>query len=214
MTEIIDITRLLNARLAEWPGDAPFALRRTCQLADGATVNLSEVSMSVHAGTHIDAPWHFDDSGSTVDSLDLKTYIGPAVVIDVSGIDTITPGSLAALGGEIPARVLLRTGSWSDSSRFPDQVPVLAPETVNLLAEKGVRLVGVDLPSIDRLDSQELPIHHLLHHHGIAILEGLDLSAVVPGRYELIALPLKLGGADGSPVRAILRSRGDNATAG
>jgi arylformamidase len=205
MTKIIDITRLLSSRLAEWPGDAPFALRHTCLLSRGATVNLSEVSMSVHAGTHIDAPWHFDDSGTTVDALDLTPFIGPALVIDVCGADVITPDHIHSIKTEIPDRLLFRTGAWPDSSRFPAQVPVLAAETVLLLAEKKVRLVGLDLPSTDRLDSQELPIHHLLHQHGVAILEGLDLSGVAPGLYELIALPLKLGGSDGSPVRAVLR---------
>lgn len=206
---IYDISLPVGPALAGWPGDAVYRLTWTTRLADGASVNLGEVAMSLHTGTHVDAPLHFRDSGMAMDAVDLGPYVGRAVVADVSSIGVIGTRDIeAALKGvdmRATPRLLLKTGAWTDHARFPESIPVLDCDVPAWLRELGVRLVGLDVPSVDALESKDLIIHHALGRQGISILESLDLSAVQPGIYELIALPLKLVGADGSPVRAILR---------
>jgi arylformamidase len=204
---IYDISLALHTRLACWPGDAPYEFRWTCKKSAGATVNVGQVSLSVHAGTHTDAGFHFSDSGPTVEALELGTYLGPACVLDVSGREVIRTADLQTIDVARTPRVLLRTGAWTDHSRFPERIPVLDTDVPDWLAERGAVLVGLDVPSVDAIDSKDLPNHHALGSHGIAILESLDLAGVPEGVYELIALPLKLVGADGSPIRAVLRSQ-------
>ena len=202
---IYDISRPISSSLAGWPGDTAYRYEMLCRLNAGASVNLGTIAMSPHTGTHIDAPYHFDDGGKTVGQLSLDTYFGAAIVIDVTGKQEITRQELPAALLTAP-RVLLRTGGWPNDMRFPDRIPVLSADVPEWMQSHGVTLLGVDLPSVDQLDSKELPIHHALGTHGIAILEGLNLEGVPTGGYELIALPLRLEGSDGSPVRAILRS--------
>ena len=206
---IYDISLPFNTRLAGWPGDSPYRLTWTCRIDGGASVNLGEIATSLHTGTHVDAPYHFDDSGQTLERLDLEIYIGPAAVVDVAGghrigVAEIIAG-LAGLDLSRTPRLLLKTGGWPDHERFPEEIPVMDEDVPSWLGQMGVRLIGLDVPSVDHLSSKDLPIHHALRRNGIAILESLDLTAVRPGVYELIALPLRLEGADGSPVRAILR---------
>jgi arylformamidase len=162
--------------------------------------------MSTHTGTHIDAPFHFEDDGSKVIELDPVVYVGHARLIDLLGVESIGAEDLK---GQVPggiARLLIRTGSWRDRNRFPDNITYLRPDAAPLLADRGVRLVGVDVPSVDPIDSKDLPAHHALHANGVHILEGLVLDEVEPGDYELISLPLPLQESDGSPVRAMLRT--------
>ena len=202
---IIDISTSMGADLAGWPGDTPYRFTLAWRKRDGASVNVGRLETSIHAGTHVDAPFHFDDAGATVDQLDLAAFVGPAVVVDVRGAGSIGPEHLAGLDLAATPRVLFRTDAWVDRATFPTAIPTLGPSTPAYLAGRGVLLVGFDLPSVDAIDSRDLPIHHGLELSKIAILEGLDLRAVAPGPYELIALPLNLVGADGAPVRAILR---------
>lgn len=190
--------------LAVWPGDEPYRFRLGWDMAEGATVNVGQVTMSVHTGTHIDAPFHFDPEGAGAGELDLAPYVGPAVVADVSGREVIGWDALQGIDFADAPRLLLKTLAWTDHVMFPERVPTLAPDVPAHLAERGVVLVGVDVPSVDAIDSKDLPLHHALNAAGIRILEGLDLRAVPPGVYTLSALPLRLLGADGSPVRAIL----------
>jgi arylformamidase len=203
--KIYDVTLAVSDTLAGWPGDAAYRFAWTCTRAGGASVNVGQISCSIHTGTHIDAPFHFDDDGATTERLSLTPYIGTARVVDLSNRKLIKVADLADLSLEDTPRLLLRTAAWTDHSRFPEAIPVLDEAVPSWLAEKGVILLGLDVPSVDVLDSKTLPIHHALGRHGVSILESLDLSAVPEGVYELIALPLKLVGADGSPVRAILR---------
>ena len=202
---IIDISTPLAATTAGWPGDTPYRYDLAWSRADGASVNVGRIATSLHAGTHVDAPFHFDDAGATVDRLDLAPFLGPALVVDARGLDPLGPEILAGLDLARAPRVLFRTDAWPDRTRFPASIPTLGLETVAELRKSGVLLAGFDLPSVDALDSKDLPIHHALADGGIAILEGLDLRAVAPGPYELIALPLPLVGADGAPARAVLR---------
>ena len=205
--KIFDITIPTSAALACWPGDAPFRFQWTCRKADGESVNVGQVSMSVHTGTHTDAPFHFSDAGTTVEKLSLEPYIGLARVIDVIGRPTIRREHLEPFDLSQTPRVLFRTDAWLDYRRFPERIPTIEHDLPGWLARHGVILIGVDVPSVDAIESEDLPIHHALGSHRIAILESLCLAEVPEGVYELIALPLKLVGADGAPVRAILRSQ-------
>jgi arylformamidase len=202
---LYDITRPLAASTACWPGDVPFSFRLGWRIRDGASVNVGAVEMSVHAGTHCDAPYHYDDAGPTVELLPPEVFVGPAWVVDVRDSPERWRPVLDGLDLHRTPRVLFRTGGWPDSSRFPDGIPVMERELPDWLGGQGVVLVGVDLPSVDPLDSKTLDNHHALGRRGIAILEGLWLDDVSAGRYELIAPPLKVVGADGSPLRALLR---------
>ena len=204
-----DISRALRGELAPWPGDTPFAYRLTWRMADGAPVNVGAVTMGMHNGTHADAPLHYQADGASIDALDPAIFVGPARVVDVSGAGfSITRDHLStALDGrrEGIARLLLKTGAWPDDAQFPARIPTLAPDVPAWLAERGVRLLGLDVPSVDAIDSKDLPVHHALAAVNILILESLDLSLVPEGVYELIALPLKIAGGDASPIRAVLR---------
>jgi arylformamidase len=204
--ELLDISRPVSSALAGWPGDTPYKAQMVCRQREGASVNLGSLEMSPHTGTHIDAPFHYDDAGKTVGQLALGTYVGPAVVVGVEGKATIRREDIPARWLTVP-RLLLRTGGWEDSTQFPERIPSLAEDVPAWLQAHGVTLLGVDLPSVDQIDSKDLPIHHALGNAGIVILEGLDLRNAPEGFYELIALPLRLEGMDGSPVRAVLRRR-------
>lgn len=205
-SKVFDITLPMSNALACWPGDAPFRFEWTCRRADGESVNVGQVSMSVHTGTHIDAPFHFSDAGPTVEKLSLEPFIGPARVIDLGGRPAIRREDLESFDLSQTPRVLLRSDAWLDHSRFPKTIPTMTRDVPGWLASQRVTLVGVDVPSVDAIDSKDLPIHHALGENRIAILESLSLNGVPEGVYELIAVPLKLSGADGAPVRAILRT--------
>lgn len=204
---IIDISRPVRENTPVWPGDEPFSLEWTTRLADGASVNLGAMHLSMHTGSHADAPFHARDDGERIGGLDLAPFIGPARVFEVRDASLLTAEIVGSLIDQAPCdRFLVRTGCWKTPTDFPTAFPVLEPEAVGVLLESGVRLFGTDAPSVDDFDSKDLPIHHALFDAGISVLESLDLDDVQPGHYELIALPLKLMDADGSPVRAILRT--------
>ena len=203
---LIDITLPMSNRLASWPGDTPCDFRLAWKMSDGASVNVGSLTTSVHSGTHTDAPFHFLPGGQTIDQLDLTPYVGPGVVVDVRGRDVIRVEDFPRdLDLRATPRLLLKTDAWTDITRFPERIPVLAPGVPKVLRDRGVTLIGVDVPSVDALDSKDLPIHHEIGRCGIYILENLNLRDVQPGVYELISLPLKLVGADGAPLRAALR---------
>jgi arylformamidase len=211
--KIWDISRMLSNDLAEWPGDEPFRCRVTSEIAKGATVNLAAIGMSVHNGTHADARFHFDINGDPIEKAPLEIYLGPATVVDLSEAfvqaiekHLVTREYLRPHAEDIAAtsRLLIKTGRWSDSTVFPKKIPVIAADVPAWLQKNGVKLVGVDLPSMDELDSKSLQNHHALAEAGIAIIESLDLRDVAPGIYNLAALPLKIAGADGAPLRAVL----------
>ena len=211
--KIWDISRTLTDDLAEWPGDEPFRFRLTRQIAEGQSVNLGAISMSVHNGTHADAQFHFDGNGESIEKASLEIYLGRAVVADLAGSFSqskekhlITIEDLQPHAEEIGAtsRLLIKTGRWNNSAVFPDQIPVIAAEVPAWLQKNGVKFLGLDLPSVDEMDSKSLQNHHALARAGIAIVESLDLTGVVSGTYNLVALPLKIAGGDGAPMRAVL----------
>lgn len=210
--EIFDISRTLSPQLAAWPGDVGFDFKLKTRMRDGALVNLGSIAMSLHNGSHADARFHFEDDGWTIEQARLENYLGPTVVADLSALfrdgamPQINADHLASWSDELQnaPRLLLKTNVWSDSRIFPRLIPTIARALPAWLQARGVKLLGLDLPSVDAIDSRDLPIHHALGAAGICIVESLDLSRVAAGRYQLAALPLKIEGGDGSPVRAIL----------
>ena len=202
---LYDVTIPINKSLAVWPGDTEYQLGWTMQQAHGDSVTVGRVTMSLHTGTHADAPFHFNQEAPGIGDLDVQVFCGPAQLIDVSGRQEITIQDLSSFRPQQCPRLLLRTGGWSDHRRFPQQIPVLTSDVPPWLGDQGVKLLGLDVPSVDQIDSKDLPIHHALFENGISILESLDLTEPDEGEYELIAMPLRIVGGDGSPVRAVLR---------
>ena len=205
---LIDISRPLYPGSPHWPGDSATDFSLATRIADGASCNVGRLALSVHNGTHVDAPFHFQAEGATIDRLDLARFVGPARVIDARGAPELTENLFAGLSSEtlsVTPRVLFRTDTWKDPTVFPSSWPLLSPTLPAWLAARGVTLVGLDVPSVDALASPELPRHHQLQAAGILILENLDLRDAEVGVYELLALPLKIRGGDASPVRAVLR---------
>ncbi|MGE7920941.1 arylformamidase [Viridibacillus sp. NPDC093762] len=201
----IDISQRLDENIPVWPGDTPFSYKVNWSKVESGSVNVGQINMSLHTGTHIDAPFHFDNDGKRVIDLDLDLYIGDATVIHLPNRTSIGVNELSNLDLKGVTRLLIRTDAWKDRSVFPQTIPHIQPELAAYLSELGVRLIGLDLPSVDPLDSKELSAHHELAGHRIHILEGLVLDDIGPGNYELAALPLPLVEADGSPVRAVLK---------
>ncbi len=205
MRRLWDITPTVTSALAVWPGDTPASREVLLDLRRGDTVTLSTLHATVHLGAHADAPSHYGVDAPTIESRSLEPYLGPCQVLRVPGIRGRRIGP-----DELPwpvraERVLLATGTYPDPTRFDREFAALAPELVDRLHAAGVRLVGLDTPSVDLFDSKDLPTHQACLRHDVAILEGLVLDGVPEGLYELIALPLKLSGFDASPVRAVLR---------
>lgn len=202
--KIYDISIPLAPGVANWPGDTPYLHQWSWRRSEGATVNVSQIGLSVHGGTHIDAPYHYADAGKTVDQLSLHAFFGPARVVDVRSRERIRRADLEGIDFADTPRVLLRTDAWTDYSKFPESFPVIDEDVPELLAKQGVILLGVDVPSVDEMTSKDLPVHHALDAHDIRILESLVLSRVPAGAYQLMALPLNIVGSDGAPVRAVL----------
>ena len=214
--QIFDVSRTLSADLPPWPGDVAFRYQVNGRIAEGSSVNVGSIQMSLHNGTHADAKFHFDDNGWKIDQATLEIYFGPAVVVDLTQRYSGTPqggrwpqvqvSDLERAADDLRAtgRLLLNTGVWRASSVFPDPIPTLARGVPEWLQSLGVKLLGLDVPSVDEIDAKQLVNHHAIGNAGISIVESLDLSAVTGGRYNFVALPLKIAGADGSPVRAIL----------
>jgi arylformamidase len=203
-----DITLTLSPELPCWPGDTDYELERVQKIDEGATANVSSLTMSAHMGTHVDAPDHFLNNGKTVEKLALSVLSGRAYVLYLPEVDLITAAILEQ--AEIPPRtrrVLFKTRNseyWTRQLKdFQTDFVALSPDAAQYLVDRGVKLVGIDYLSIAPYH-QGLVTHQILLKAGMVILEGLDLSAVSPGRYTLFCLPLKLAGSDGAPARAIL----------
>lgn len=204
---IYDITRTVAPGIAVWPGDSPFSFEVMARRENDRGVNLTTLHLSAHTGTHADAPWHYKNDGEHPDQVALEHYVGPAQVVSIARRHGgIVPADFAGrdLGG-VP-RVLIHTWvSETPNDQWPEDFPYPTLELIDWLAGQGVVLFGVDMPSVDRFDDAELVCHHRLYQHGIVNLESLTLKDVPDGIYELIALPLKIAGVCGSPVRAILK---------
>lgn len=201
----IDISQPLTNRIAHWPGDISFSYRTTFRKEQTGSVNIGKITTSLHTGTHVDAPYHFDNDGEKIIDLDIELYIGPARVIDVSQYNKIDTSILKNFDLEGVERLLLKTNVPNQPNYFPQRIPDISSDIASYLAEVGVRLIGVDVPSVDQLDSKDMAVHHALNKRGIYILENIMLDKIIEGNYELIALPLPIIEGDGSPVRAVIR---------
>jgi arylformamidase len=205
---IIDITLPVRQGMLTYPGDPVVSIERTSDMRNGDASNLSIMSLSTHTGTHVDPPIHFVEGGATIDAVSLDVLIGEALVVDMRGVATI--GTLELEGLELPADVqrLLFLTDWSvrwaePAPVFPDVVTCVSGEGAAWLIAHGIWLVGTDFISIE-FDDPTFPVHRALLGSNIAIVEGLDLRDVTPGRYTLWCLPLKIHGGDGGPARVIL----------
>jgi arylformamidase len=204
---LIDISPVIDPSITVWPGDTPFTRTVNLDMQEGANLTLSDIRTTVHVGAHADAPSHYVPDGVDISTRRLDYYIGACNVFHIDGARgrRIYPADLA--GKNITAaRVLLRTETFPDPRAWNDDFASLSPELIDWLHDRSVILIGIDTPSVDPFESKELEAHQALARHDMANLEGLVLDHVSEGEYELIALPLRLAGADGSPVRAVLRT--------
>lgn len=210
MTRIYDIARKITPSLAVWPGDTPFSYQQVLDKKGGNSVNLTTLTLSAHTGTHADAPWHYLETGEHPADLPLEKYVGPARVVTISRRSGgIVPADLAPADLNLTATPRLLIHSWvSDlpDEQWPHDFPYPTIELIDWLAAQDMVLLGVDMPSVDRFDDDQLPCHHRLYQHGIVNLETLLLRDVPDGVYDLVALPLKLAAVCASPVRAILKA--------
>lgn len=206
--KIYDVSITISDKLPVWPGDPAVSIKQRLSIEKGNSYNISELSLSTHTGTHIDAPYHFEQNGLKVDELPLDVLIGRARVFAfASGGDRIDLPDVKALNLSGVERVIFKTINsryWG----FPDfkkDFVYITPMAAQFLVDCGIRLVGIDYLSVEQYGSVAADVHHILLRNGVIIIEGLDLRAVEPGDYELIALPLKIKDGDGSPARVILR---------
>jgi arylformamidase len=203
---LYDLTPPISERLKVWPGDTPSSRQVLCDMKQGANLTLSTLHATVHLGAHADAPSHYAVDSPAIHDRSLDYYLGRCQVlpVPVPRGGCVRPGDLQT---PVSApRLLLATNTYPDLERFNEDFAALSPELVEDLHARGVKLVGIDTPSVDPFSSKDLPAHHMFLKYDMAILEGLVLKGVPPGVYELIALPLRLVGFDASPVRAILRT--------
>ncbi len=209
---IYDITLPLSENLPTWPGDPPLSMTRSGSIDQGNEANVTELALSVHTGTHIDASCHFEADGTGIDQIPLDILIGPCRLLDMTDLNEgqeIDRDHLEQLRLEGVTRLLFKTQNsrwWMQKDQtFHLNFVALSTGAADYLVAQGIKLVGIDYLSIEKFDNPGHPTHHTLLKNDVVILEGLNLSDVPAGDYELIALPLPLKGADGSPTRAVLR---------
>lgn len=207
--KIVDISVPINRKLPVWPGDPPIVLERYRAISEGDASNDSRLACSVHSGTHVDAPGHFIENGSTVEHLPLDILIGPAFVADLQEADVISPDILEAI--VLPphtTRLLFKTKNsalWQDPHhQFNPNFVALNSEAARWVVQQGIRLVGVDYLSVQPLSDAEPLTHQILLEAGVIVVEGLNLQQVQAGSFDLICLPIKLAGSEGAPARAVL----------
>ncbi|MEO8678058.1 MAG: arylformamidase [Vicinamibacterales bacterium] len=206
MRVIWDISPAISPATPAFPGDTAYSQRWHAEIGPGCPVNVSAITMSPHLGAHADAPLHYGREASAIGAVGLAPFLGPCRVIHAIGKGPlIAPEQLSHAADGLPPRVLVRT-CLSAPAEWSPLFSAFAPSTITWLARLGVRLVGIDSPSVDPADSKTLDSHQQLLAHDMRVLENLVLDGIDEGDYELIALPLKLIDADASPVRAILRS--------
>jgi arylformamidase len=181
----------------------------THRIDAGEPYNVARITMGAHSGTHVDAPYHFLADGATVEQLPLEILMGKARVVEVGARDKIERADLEALDLRDDLRVLLKTrmSGQLKHHEFQEDFVYLTPDAATYLVQAGLKLVGIDYLSVEQFGSHDFAAHHALLGAGVVIIEGLDLSQVEPGEYDMTCLPLRIAGADGSPARVVLRTR-------
>jgi len=205
---IYDVSVPIANGMPVWPSDPPLKLTPQAHLSRDRshTVHVTTIEMGSHTGTHIDAPFHFVEGGRKLDEIPLKDLVGPVSVIQVTGVPSITREHLKSLSWKNVERVFFKTDNsehWNDGVFF-ERFVYLEPDAAEFLVQRNIRLVGIDYLSIDPYKSEKHPTHFVLLGRNVIIIEGLNLSRVPPGRYQMVALPLNLQGADGAPTRVII----------
>lgn len=206
--KIYDITVSISPDLPVYPGDPAIQIKRTLSLEAGQVANVSHLSFGTHIGTHVDPPSHFVLGGVSLDQLPLDVLIGPARVIDAGEARVIDAAMIKRVALDGATRVLFKTRNsrlWQEASEFAKDFVYLETDAAEYLVERGVRLVGIDYLSIEKFNFEQPTTHLTLLRHNVIIIEGLNLSEVAPGDYELICLPLKIKDGDGGPARVVLR---------
>jgi arylformamidase len=204
----IDVSVPLHSGMVHWPNDPPVMLERSLDLAQGDAMTLSRLNMGVHSGTHVDAPAHFIRQGKTIDELPLAAVAGPARVIEIMNVESITPADLTSCGIQAGERILFKTSNSSDpwyDKLFREDFVYLTQEAAEYLVRQQVQTVGIDYLSIGGYKGDGGATHIALLGAGIWIIEGLYLANISAGDYEMVCLPLRLLGAEGAPARVILR---------
>ncbi len=202
--KIIDISPLVQENIAVFPGDVSFSREESLSFEKGHNLRLSSMNTTLHLGAHTDAPSHYHKDGITMEKRKLEFYMGPCQVIETECEQGIRIESKHLNPESASSRILLKTNSFPNPDHWNGDFNSLSKELVETLVQKGVKLIGIDTPSVDLADDKELECHNLIYDNDMAILEGVILNHVKAGHYQLIALPLNLSGADASPVRAIL----------
>lgn len=206
MANFFDVTLPITNTLLTWPADPSVFIQKTSSISHGDSCNISELKFGSHCGTHIDAPYHYEDDGITVEQIPLDDLIGKATVFEIPNRVKIGPDDLKSLQLKNTQRILFKTinSTYWNLSVFQKDFVYITGEAARYLVDCGVRLVGIDYLSVDKFLCTDT--HRILLENGVVILEGLDLRAITAGEYEIIALPLKIKGGDGSPARVILRT--------
>lgn len=205
MSEPIDISGRLQRDMAVWPDSSGFRISRRKGFAEGDDVTVSQIDMDVHSGTHVEAPLHFIDGGASLESLPLAVFVGPAHVAHLPDADSIGPAELSAVPAGVD-RLLIRTRNselWDSQLPFQRDYVALTLDGAQRIADRGIRLIGVDYLSVQRWQDDS-ETHRVLMRAGVAILEGIDLRGAESGDYRLTCLPLRLANAEAAPARAIL----------
>lgn len=207
-----DVSLLISEDLPIWPGDPGISMTLASSLNHGDDANVTRLAMGVHTGTHIDAPFHFEAEGMAIDQLPIDILIGPCQVFELPEVrGGIGPDDLRKLDFKSATRVLFKTSNstwWKTGERkFQKKFVYITEEGAKFLVDYGVKLVGIDYLSVEKFGSSDYSTHHLLLRNQVVIVEGLNLSGVSSGEYELIALPLRLKGSDGSPARVVLKEQ-------
>jgi arylformamidase len=201
---IIDISRVLDENTAVWPGDTPFSRKWVMAIPDGCSCNTSTITLSAHTGAHTDAPSHFVEGAPNIDQVSLTKYMGRCRVVHTKNRDCVILEDIAGVDLTRCQRVLFRTPQAPATDAWDNSFTYISREVAEALVKARIRLVGIDTPSVDSMNSKTLDAHKILFEGGVAILESIDLSDVFEGYYQLIALPLRIKGGDSSPVRAVL----------
>lgn len=201
---LIDISPPIRPGIQNWPGDTPYSRRKLSTFEDGGGLDLGTIETSVHVGAHTDAPRHYHAEGADVATVPLDAYYGPCQVVDVRARRGKRFDFVDIQQEVDTPRVLCKTGTFPDPDTWNTDFAAPTASCIHELGDRGVVLVGFDTPSTDLFHSEGLEAHQALRRHGMMNLEGLVLAHVPAGHYTLIALPLRLEGMDGSPVRAVL----------